>query len=518
MNEAIQRYWSRFNELRNRYTKRQQITAAAVFALVLAVIVGLTVWLTRPQYEVAFYNLAPEDAGVITERLQEMGIPYRLSSDGRSISVPRVHAAKAKVQLAAEVDSGNIDYGIFAQNLSLGMTEKQFGVLERSAIEGELEKLIRSIRGVANANVMITLPERSVWLTDQGGQSTAAVVLELEPGVQLGAEQLKSLYSLISKSVPNLPQENISIVDEKGMPLDAQAAGQGMSIGTVYEQQENIRLRFQQTLQQDIQRTLGTIYGPDNVIVQVFANLNFDQESRQEQLVEPVVGDEGLPISSQRIEESATGQGTGPGGVVGTGTEDIPRYVSEAGSSQGTYERLEETVNYEINRIVRDVVASPYRVEDLSISVMFQPLDPENVAEAEADRLRIQNMLTGLVSASLSHRLQTLDAADIQARIAVDYRTFNRDSAEAEQTGMWLALALGGLVVLLLVLGVLWWFRRRRAEQAELEMAVSETPEVEDLTLTIQESDEAKIRRQLEEVAKKDPEQFVQLLRNWLVE
>jgi len=524
VNETVKQYWSRLTGWWDTFTRKQQITILAVLIFSILLLTVLFIWLTRPEYEVAFYDLEPKDAQTVTQQLEEMGIPYRLSQDGTMVSVPKSQAAQVKVQLADKIKSGSIGYEVFMQNLGLGMTQEQFQVLEKGVIEGELERLIRQLDGVRDANVMITMPQRSVWLTDDQNPATASVVLQLEPGTELEPQQINSLYQLISKSVPNLPVENISIVDQNGMLLSTvQTGSSDAQLGTVYEQQEKIRVNFQQRLQQEIQRTLGAIFGPDRVMVQVFANLNFDQEKRQENLVEPVVDDQGLPISEETIQEQSTGSGLGAGGIVGTGTGDVPRYVSEGEQENGTYERLEERINYEVNRITREVIASPYRVEDLSIAVWFEPADPDDVAAAEQDRQRIINMLTGIVSASLSGSGQNWTMADIQNKIAVDYRTFDGYARDEGQPAIpW--LIVGAIAAGLVLLNVLlfWLFRRRRQPEAEeAEMPLPEESLVvppEELPALLEESDEAKIRKKIQEAMQKNPQEFIRIFRSWMVE
>ena len=45
--------------------------------------------------------------------------------------------------------------------------------------------------------------------------------------------------------------------------------------------------------------------------------------------------------------------------------------------SNGDYERIEETVNNEVNRISKEIVESPYKIRDIGIQVMVEPPDSE---------------------------------------------------------------------------------------------------------------------------------------------
>lgn len=60
---------------------------------------------------------------------------------------------------------------------------------------------------------------------------------------------------------------------------------------------------------------------------------------------------EGIAISAQKIKETFTGNPDQAGGIVGTGKNDVTNYNEATKGSNGNYEKVEETVNNEVNRI-----------------------------------------------------------------------------------------------------------------------------------------------------------------------
>src|SRR5699024_8595054 len=114
----------------------------------------------------------------------------------------------------------------------------------------------------------------------------------------------------------------------------------------------------------------GTMVGMDNVIVSVTADIDFTEENRVEELVEPVDIDdmEGLPVSIETIQESYSGHPP-PDGVAGTGDEDIPGYEEADDGDEGEYDMTKETINNEYNRIRIPIDESPNTLRDLSIHV-----------------------------------------------------------------------------------------------------------------------------------------------------
>ena len=130
--------------------------------------------------------------------------------------VPKEQVDTLKVELAAEgiPNSGSIDYSFFSQNAGFGMTDNEFNVLKLDAMQTELADLMKRIDGVQDAKVMINLPEEQIFLNDDDQQASASIVLNTKPGFTFDQKQIKSLYHLVSKSVPNLPTENIVIMNQ----------------------------------------------------------------------------------------------------------------------------------------------------------------------------------------------------------------------------------------------------------------------------------------------------------------
>ena len=95
--------------------------------------------------------MSASEAGEIVSAIEAQGIPVELSPDGKNISVPKTEASRLKVELAHQgiPRSGNINYGIFSENMGFGMTDRQFNVVERDAMQNELRYLIEQIEGIS---------------------------------------------------------------------------------------------------------------------------------------------------------------------------------------------------------------------------------------------------------------------------------------------------------------------------------------------------------------------------------
>ncbi|MCX8046027.1 MAG: flagellar basal-body MS-ring/collar protein FliF, partial [Anoxybacillus gonensis] len=216
MNERLKQVIERFKLFWSERTKQQKaVTIGLIGALIVAV--ALTAFFaTRTNFVPLYSNLSPQEAGQIKATLDQRGIKSQITDNGTTILVPEQLVNTLKVELAAEgiPDSGSIDYSFFGKNSGFGMTDNEFNVLKIEAMQTELANLIKSIDGVEDAKVMINLPQPTIFVGDQQEEASASIVLKTKAGYKFNEQQIKSLYHLVSKSVPNLPTENIVIMNQ----------------------------------------------------------------------------------------------------------------------------------------------------------------------------------------------------------------------------------------------------------------------------------------------------------------
>ncbi|NES53071.1 flagellar M-ring protein FliF, partial [Escherichia coli] len=86
-------------------------------------------------------------------------------------------------------------------------------------------------------------------------------------------------------------------------------------------------------------------------------------------------------------------------------------------TESGNYEKNSNKINYEVNRIHKEIAESPYKVRDLGIQVMVEPPDAKNTASLSTERQDdIQKILSTVVRTSLDKdetQNQNLSDADI---------------------------------------------------------------------------------------------------------
>lgn len=503
-------------------------------SFLLLVLIGSAFTLLAKQTNLVplYGNLTPSETGEIKAQLDSKGIQSQITNGGTTILVPAENVENLTVELAAQgiPQSKDVDYSFFSENAGFGMTDNEFDMLKVDAMQTELANLIKGINGVKNAKVMLSIPEKSMWMNSETEEASASIVIEQEYGTKISQEQITGLYNLISRSVPNLSTENIVIMNQMfetfsfsdGKNSDFTKLGDHLSV----------KKEIEKDLQQQVQSLLGTVMGPNKVKVMVTADIDFTQETREENIVAPVdiEKNEGLSLSVERITETFTGNkpdAVGVDATAGTGQGDIPNYA-ETGNQNGDYKRTEERVNNEVNKIHKNIVQAPYSIRDLGLQVVVEPPDPKDVESLTPETKEdIENLLGTIVRTTIQQS-EPLSDEQIQEKIFVSVQPFN-GKVEFDTNGnskepfipIWVYI-LGGILLLVIVILIVLMNKKRKKQQeeAELEEAMAleklkrqQHQRVEDI-----EFSEDPLINQLSKMSKTKPEQVVKLLRTWMSE
>lgn len=523
MNEKWARVREKFLGFWNQYSKTQKWVLSSTAVLLIFIIIFLTMMFTKTKYEIAFQNLDSTDAAAIIQYLDGSGISYKLGPDGTSISVPSASATKVKLDIGSQglIQNGSLGFAELSKNSSaIGTTDKEFDVKFRNALNGEIQQLLLSKQGVSKVKAVVTLPQESVFLNEADREKAiAAVVITFKPGYRPKQAEIDSYYNLVKSAVPNLDIDGITISSSTSgdlMPSN-QLGGQGGMGGALYESQFAIRNQFENELKRNIQQFLTPIVGMDNIVVSVISALNFDKKTSQENIVQPLPDNDNRGIEISREETSETYEGTDgqTGGVTGTGDTDITNYPGGANSGSSNSEKVSTKVNWEVSRIINNIDYEPYKVKDLTINVAV-----DAAAMTDEKRADIQGALLRGVRVLLAESGLDLTDEALAQRVSVISQSFEIDTGDSgsglSSSSVWFA-GLGLLALALVGGGGYYLFRRRKAAQEAAELEA--VPRVELPTIDIESvTNESQVRKQLESLAKRKPDEFVNLLRTWLVD
>ncbi len=334
-------------------------------ALFLAVIGGfaLIIFLNnRPHYRILYSYISVEDLQAIKAKLEKEKIPYKLEGTN-AIAVPEDKLYQVRIMLASSgLPGGSITgFELFDKN-RLGTTDFVQKINYQRALQGELARTIDEIPEVIESRVHLVIPEESLFVEDQK-EPTAAVVLKLRPGSSLSSKQIQGIVHLLTCSVKGLKASNVSIIDAAG--------------GTLYHKNgdedslfSDTQLEYKQTveeaLRRKIQGILERVVGPGHAVVQVTADINFKEVKITEESYDP---DTVAVRSEQKVIEQANGTSIRPKGNPDSILNLQSKLNATGRPRANSASRQRETINYEINKVEKNILEKPGTIKRLSVAV-----------------------------------------------------------------------------------------------------------------------------------------------------
>ncbi len=520
MNERLAQTVSQIQAMWQGMSAKRRLLLAGSAGVVFLLLLLLAIRLPADNnHEVLFSGLGAADAAEVLARLDDSGIPWRLVSgaDGSaSILVPRNLVYRTRIDLAAAgvPRQGSIGFEIFDET-QLGMTDDVRRINLRRALNGELERTIRSLDVVQDARVQVALPQERLFISQQQ-RPTAAVMVSVRPGARLSAEQVTAIQRLVGATVEGLDPADVFVVDNRGTPLSDQLSGLSAASGTTTLEQ---RILIQHAVSAEYTRQVRSMlegpFGVGRVEAMVNVELDFDRAEEIIRAFEAPNGDRGIVRSQQSFEETFEGAGSPPGGVPGVESNipGFPSVAAPAGDSE--YTRFEEIVNYEINETERRREIPPGAVKRVSVAVLID-------GELSDDMKR---SVASTISSALGLSPSRGDQVHVDSFPFVSSQHLMPSEVADEE--IWgippeYALLAAGLLAALAVLYIVARRRRRLGERQGIDIMVGddidEGEDQIDLRHTPEEQRRRQLRNTLVSVAKEKPEDVAHLLRTWLTD
>lgn len=429
------------------WTKQSSAKKITLISLILSTLILapiLVSWANAPTYAAAYSGLSEADASQIVQKLDENNIPYQLKNSG-TIEVPNDQVYPVRLLMAREglPESSTVGYELFSGTTMLGMTEFSQQVNYQRAVEGELQRTIGSLDAVQAVRVHLVIPEKTLLTSDQG-TSTASVTVQVKPGHALDGDQVRSITHLVASSVEGLKPENVVVVDTEGnMLADGTGAKIAMDASQKIEQRA-AEQAYATEVQKRVQAILDTILGPNRSVVQATVEMDWTQREITSNMYEPTAV---AVRSSQIINENSTEGGT-EGGVPGAETNLPEGEETTVETGGSTYERSEETLNYEVSQIQSHEIVAPGKVSRLSVSVMVDGITDQ----AQMDAIKAAVQVAAGIDTTRGDQI-VVEAFDFDTT-AVDTLNAELEKQQKQQLYTQIGFAAGAV----LILAVLFFF------------------------------------------------------------
>jgi flagellar M-ring protein FliF len=341
----------------------QKLMALGAVALALMAFFAFIIMrVTAPTMTTLFTDMNLQDSTAVTRELDQRGVKYEMRYDGGTIMVPKDQVLKLRMDLASKglPQGGGVGYEIFDKTDSLSATSFVQNVNQLRALEGELARTIRSIDRVQNARVHLAMPEKQLFQREKK-EVRASIVLkvrgELEPG------QVRAIRHLVATAVEGLKPDRVSVVDEAGRLL-ADGAGDSTDTSVIAAEKQQ---GYERRVRQQVEDIVASVVGRGRARVQVAAEMDFNRVQQTQESFDP---ESRVVRSTQTRNENNVSNEARDGQV--TVANELPGANGQGGGngSREASQKNEETVNYEISKTVRTEVIEGGRVKRLSVAVL----------------------------------------------------------------------------------------------------------------------------------------------------
>src|SRR5579884_477044 len=492
--------------------------------------------------------MSQEDAAAVVQKLKESGAEYRLGDNGTSVLAPQGRVDELRLQLAAAglPKTGRVGFELFDRT-NLGMTDFAEHVNYRRALEGELERSIRSIAQIEQARVHITFAKDSVFLESRE-PAKASVLVDVRPGAALDPQNVTAIANFVASSVEGLSPTAVSIVDMRGNLLNRPRQGT-LADGQMSDAALDYKHQIERDLAAKVESTLEPLLGPGKFRVGVSVDCDFSTLEQSEEIYDPTRS----VMANSQVSEDSTAGPIQTAGIPGTQANSARPPAKPPVAASGLSRRT-ENVAYDTTRTVRHVKVPQGAIKRISASVLLdQAVEWRGSGKARkrvlvpipADRMNaIHDLVAGALGLVKDRDQLVLESLPFEQTVeggAGDENPSAPLPAPAWKSGPRLYIGAGiGIAVLLGIAAVLLLKRRRtrvEIDQSVRALASSEQPvaavapaapaapqaqEQPPLALDRQlppvNQKVELVRDRLKESVKSDPVFAANILRGWLEE
>jgi len=437
--------------------------------------VGVVLWSRAPDYSPLFGGLSNSDANQIVQMLEQDKTPYRLDSGTVSVPAEKIHELRLKLASAGLPRGEAKGFEMLDGDQGFGTSSFMESTRYHRALEGELAKSVATLDGVSSARVHLAIPKQTAFLR-KTDRAAASVLVNLGAGRGLSEGQVSAVVHLVASSVPGLDIADVTVVDQKGRLLSANAMSPEFAMTS---EQFNFTRKVEQDYRRRIVDLLAPLVGANRVSAEISADIDFTRVEKTSETYEP----DATAIRSEQISEDVrpVGAASGvPGALTNqppaAGTIAEPAAVASPGGALATAAAGGSTVgaapvlpgsrravkNYELDRTISHVRESGGALRRLSVAVAVDYRDQTDASGA-AQRVPIPaeelDRLTGLVKEAVGFNAERGDSVNLVNASFLAPET----TVEIPQPPFWeqpwlpgaARQLLGGIAVILIIFGVL---------------------------------------------------------------
>lgn len=350
--------------------RTQKVVTVFGSAFLITLIGGTLFFASRPKMEMLYGGLSPADQGMLNDELRKQGVQTEIDAKG-NLYVPsdQVATAQSKLALAKKLPSSGHAGNADLEKLGMMTTPSVERERLKAVLEGELEKSVEAMAGVAGARVHLVLQSNSPFETEKSPASASITIAE-SSGYDLGADEARAIAMLVQNSVPGLESKNITVLSStRGSVVFDGASEEGTGGGA--QRKVEAEIAEGKRRERELQQKMDAAFGPGNTIAMVSVVLNFDRKSIDRHESSPSES----PLSREVNDETMNGGGSsnlgGLAGVAGnTGSIGAAPAAITPTTSDPKYQGKQVSEQYGVNETHTVEETAPGDVTQMTVNVL----------------------------------------------------------------------------------------------------------------------------------------------------
>ncbi|MDR0684126.1 MAG: flagellar M-ring protein FliF [Spirochaetaceae bacterium] len=567
MGEFLKKLSEQFRMLWGRWTLIQKLILGGIVAVsVIAIVVMVSVSSGPGMIPVIDTPVVNEEqrAAIVT-RINAEGVKTQVSASGVVYVQDEATARRMRTILIREdlVPRGTDPWALFDRD-RWTITDFERNVNLRRAITTMVTDHIRSLSEIDDANVVIEMPERTLFTSDQN-PVTASVIIMPRPGSDITTDRKKieGIQKLLMFAVEGLKPENIVITDQNGIVLNDFAGMAEIDRLARIEKEIKIVRDTEAKYRADILRALQVNFSSDRVRdLNIKIDMDMSKKAVESQKITPIILKERTPglsyddsertpsLTLSETTSTTTWKGTGfnPEGPAGVEGQTPPAY-RDMSNLYGEVTQQTRTHNEEFNREEITEERSP-TIDRISVSVNidgtwarkrdekgkvvylpdgrvereYTPVSPEELAKTQA-------LIEGAVGFNAA-RGDIVRVQNIQIDRSAQFAAEDAALIRQRQIQMTIIASLIGLALLMIGFVLFQIIRRtqeaaRRRREEELarqhqlmreEALLRAESEGQQVAMSVEEQARMELQEKAINLAKEHPADVAQLIRTWIME
>ena len=326
-------------------------TAAAALVAFFGLMAYL--FLQQPERTTLYASLPENEKARIVDALKNANVDVALDPSSGEVLVPTNDFHRSRILLAAQGLPASMPDGYKQlEDMPMGTSRSVENMRLKHSQEIELARSISEIDSIVSTRVHLAIPEKSVFVRNNP-EPTASVMVQMANGRVLGRQQVDAIVHLVSSSVPGMPKQNVTIIDQNGSLL---SQGNSDVAGRLSDSELEYRMRLENIYRMRIVSLVTPIVGAGNVNAQVNLDIDFTRSELTEEKVDP----QGNALRSEQLSSDETTERRArgiPGAVANTppSETELAQIEEQQEGADGPSTRTKssnEVRNYEVSRVI----------------------------------------------------------------------------------------------------------------------------------------------------------------------